>query len=151
LKELTMDARFQPITDRLLAATKASRTTIRLDLPEGVFPVVAESLAPGVNSIAGQEVPGLRQAPTMVYLAETLGVLVQNDLLDTDTPPPPALIQTYGARAQMIAAIVRGGAIAGIVSVHHGPDPRHWTEAEVALIKNAAAEAQAALLSEPSR
>lgn len=140
-----MDARFQPITDRLLIETGASRTTIRLDLPDGVFPVVAESLAPGVKSIAGQEVPGLRQAPTMVYLAETLGVLVQDDLLDTDVPPPPALIQAYGARAQMIAAIVVDDGLGGIVSVHHGPDTRVWTVEEVGLIRAAAEEAAALL------
>jgi len=138
-------AAFQAITDELLAATRASRTTIRLDRPGAVFPVIAESRAPGVKSIARVEVPGLRQAPTMRYLAETLDVLVQEDLLGTDVPPPKALIEVYGARAQMIAAIVRDGAMAGIVSVHHGPDTRDWTEREVAAIRDAAARAGAVI------
>ena len=86
----------------------------------------------------------------MVYLAETLGVLAQDDLLDTDIPPPKALIEVYGARAQMIAAIVRDGALAGVVSVHHGPEPRVWTVEDVGLIQAAAEEAAALLGSETS-
>ncbi len=139
---------YQAITDELLVTTRGSRTTIRLDRPGGVYPAVAESLAPGVKSIAGVEVPGLREAATMRRLVETLEPYVQDDLLDTDVPPPPALIEVYGARAQMLAPIVRRGDLAGLVSVHVGPDPRRWTDDDLAAIKGAANRATALLLAE---
>jgi GAF domain-containing protein len=136
---------FQAIAEDLYAEVGGMRVTVRLDRPDGVFPVVGEALAPGVASIAGQEVPGLLEAPTMRYLAETLDILVQDDLLDTDVPPPPALISGYGARAQVIAAVVHDGRLAGVVSVHHGPGTRHWTAAEQATIRAAAARVEALL------
>ena len=134
-----MPPRYQEIVDDLLTATAASRVTIRLERPGETLPIVAEALAPGIPSLQGPSTIDLRAAPTVRYLAETLGTLIQDDLLDTDTPPPPELIQQYGARAQMLAAVGSDGTLAAIVSVHYSPGPRHWTEAEVAALEAAAA------------
>ena len=134
-----MNERYQEVADELLRLTGGSRVTIRLERPGETLPVVAEALAPGIPSIQGPSSIDLRAAPTVRYLAETLGILVQDDLLATDTPPPPELIQQYGARAQMLAAVGVDGKLAAIVSVHYSPGPRHWTEAEVTAIEAAAA------------
>lgn len=134
-----MNERYQEVADELLRLTGGSRVTIRLERPGETLPVVAEALAPGIPSIQGPSSIDLRAAPTVRYLAETLGILVQDDLLATDTPPPPELIQQYGVRAQMLAAVGVDGKLAAIVSVHYSPGPRHWSEAEVAAIEAAAA------------
>lgn len=134
-----MNERYQEVADELLRLTGGSRVTIRLERPGETLPVVAEALAPGIPSIQGPSSIDLRAAPTVRYLAETLGILVQDDLLATDTPPPPELIQQYGVRAQMLAAVGVDGKLAAIVSVHYSPGPRHWTEAEVTAIEAAAA------------
>ena len=134
-----MDERYQQIADGLLRATGGSRATIRLERPGETLPVVAEALAPGIPSIQGPNSIDLRAAPTVRYLTETLGTLIQDDLLAAETAPPPELIKLYGARAQMLAAVPVDGALAAIVSVHYSPGPRHWTEAEVAAIEAAAA------------
>ena len=126
------------VVTELLAATGASRVTVRADRPDAVYPVVAEALAPGVRSIAGPSTIDLRAAPTFRHLEETLGTLLQEDLLATDTPPPPELIAQYGARAQMLAAVPVGGHMAAFVSVHHGPEPRAWSTEDVAALEGAA-------------
>jgi GAF domain-containing protein len=138
----------EQIVEELMATVGASRVTIRVDRPDAVFPVVAEALAPGVQSIAGPSSIDLRAAPTFKHLESTLGVLLQEDLLETDTPPPPELIARYGARAQMLAAVGIDGAMVGIVSVHHGPDPRRWADAEEQALRAAAARVEAVLRAE---
>ena len=44
---------YREIVEELLLETGASRTTLRLDSSETFFPVVAEALASGIGSIAG--------------------------------------------------------------------------------------------------
>src|SRR2546430_856822 len=61
---------YQDIVEKLLADVGASRTTIRVDRPDAVFPVVAEATAPGINSIAGATSIDLKAAPTFIFLAE---------------------------------------------------------------------------------
>ena len=47
---------YQALMEELLERTGASRTTLRVDdQPGKEYPVKAEALAPGVNSIAGDE------------------------------------------------------------------------------------------------
>src|SRR5687768_5780017 len=98
--------------ERLLAATGALRTTLRLDRPDAVFPVVAEALAPGAASIAGETQIDLRRAATFEYLDRHRTLLVQDDLAAADPAPPQRLVELYGARSQMLAPVVRGGELA---------------------------------------
>ena len=136
---------FQTIVERLLAQTGASRTTLRLDAPDAVFPVVAEALAPGIASIAGDTTIDLRASPTFAFLDRERRLLVQADLLEAEVAPPPELIARYGARAQMVAPIVRDGRLTGIVSVHYASGPREWTAEDVAALEDARDEIVAAL------
>jgi maleate isomerase len=136
---------FQAIVEQLLADTGASRTTLRLDTPDAVFPVAAEALAPGVNSIANATSIDLRGAPTFQYLDRERSLLIQSDLLEAEVAPPPALIAQYGARAQMLAPIVRDDQMVGILSVHYAPGPRDWTPEDVAALERARDEIVAEL------
>jgi maleate isomerase len=129
----------------LLQATGASRVTLRLDTPGEVYPVVAEACAPGVRSIKGATEIDLRRAKTFQFLERERRVLVQADCLVDEPAVPPALIELYGVRAQMLAPLVSGGRLVGIVSVHHAGWPRKWTEAEIAALEAAAARARSAL------
>lgn len=132
----------QEIAEELLATTSASRTTIRVDRPGAVFPVVAEALAPGVRSIKDETAMDLRGAATFKYLQRELRSLVQSDCLaDPESAPPPELLDLYGVRAQVLAPLVRDGRLAGIVSVHYADGPREWGEADVAAAERAAERA----------
>jgi maleate isomerase len=136
---------YQEIVEKLLEDVGASRVTIRLDRPDAVFPVAAEAMAPGINSIADATSIDLKAAPTFIFLAEEKRPLIQSDLLDTDVPAPQALIELYGARAQMLAPILRDDELVGIVSVHYAPGVREWTDEDIAALESAAAQARAQL------
>jgi GAF domain-containing protein len=127
------------ILERLLEGTKASRTTLRLEQVDGSHPVVAEALAPGVRSIAGDASINLRDAATFKFLDREHRPLVQGDLELADDPPPPELIARYGARSQMLAPIVRGRRMIGFVSVHCA-ETREWTAEEIGMLEDATAE-----------
>jgi maleate isomerase len=128
---------FQQIVGELLVDTGASRTTLRLRSPDAFFPVVAEALAPGIGSIAGDTSIDLAASPTFRFLEREQRVLIQPDLLDADPAPPKELIEHYGARAQMLAPIVRDEELVGILSVHYAPGPRVWTEDEIGSLERA--------------
>jgi maleate isomerase len=119
--------------------------TLRLDTPGDVFPVVAEACAPGVRSIREATEIDLRKAETFRYLERERRPIVQADCLVEEPAVPPELIQLYDVRAQMLAPLVRGDRLVGIVSVHHAGWPRKWTEAEVAALVAAAARVLADL------
>lgn len=129
---------FDEVVGELLAATGASRVTLRLDRPGEVFPVVAEALAPGVRSIRDATEIDLRGAKTFQFLEREQRLLVQEDCLVDEPVTPAELIELYGVRAQMLAPLVRDGRLVGIVSVHHAGWPRRWTEAEIAAVEAAA-------------
>jgi len=131
---------FQAIVERLLTETGASRTTLRLAAPEAVFPVVAEARAPDVATSID-----LRAAPTFQFLERERRLLIQSDLLDAEVAPPPQLIAQYGARAQMLAPILRDDRLVGILSVHYAPGPRDWTPEDIGALERARDEIVAQL------
>jgi maleate isomerase len=128
---------FEAAMQELLETTSASRTTLRLDTPGEVFPVVAEALAPGVRSIRSATEIDLRKAETFRVLARERRLLVQADCLVDEPVAPPELIELYGVRSQMLAPIVKDGNLAGIISVHHAGTPREWSTAEIGALESA--------------
>jgi GAF domain-containing protein len=126
-------------------ALRASRTTLRIDTPGEVFPVVAEAAAPGVRSLRHATEIDLRAAATFRWLDRKHATLVQRDCLEDDPVAPPELIELYGVRAQILVPLVRDGRLVGIVSVHHAGTPRNWTPDEVRAAEDAATSILAAL------
>jgi GAF domain-containing protein len=80
----------------------------------------------------------LRAAKTFQWLDRERRVLVQDELERADPAPPAELIQAYGAKAQILAPVLEGERLAGIVSVHQSGGPRAWTDADVQAIEQAA-------------
>jgi GAF domain-containing protein len=130
----------------LLAATGASRVTLRRDVPGEVFPVVEEALAPGAGSLRGERTVDLRTQP--VALAALAGrQVVQDDCAAAiDDPAFRRMLAAYGGlAAQVVTPVVAGGEVRAILSVHQLGSPRRWREEEVAAAA-AAAERIAGLL-----
>jgi GAF domain-containing protein len=128
------------LTDRLRAETCASRTTVRGRAGDDPVALLAESLAPGVESMAdGQQPRAIVAAPTYVVLSETKAVLVQDDCVNEGPEPPRSLIERYRVRAQMLAPVLDGGEMIGTISVHQQDTTRHWTPADVAALERAQA------------
>jgi GAF domain-containing protein len=126
---------FQELMEELRDRTGASRTTLRIDDEPGLeFPVKAEALAPGIDSIKGDNTIAIRASATFAWVERERRVLVQEDLLAADPAPAPELIERYGGRAQMLAPVQRGGELVGLVSVHYAHGSRQWTDEEIGAV-----------------
>jgi GAF domain-containing protein len=135
----------QAIVDGLLAELGASRVTLRLDTPGEVFPVRYEALAAGTASIIGDPSVGdLREVKTFQWVQREKRLLVQDDTAapDLDPPVPPALLEVYRARSQMLAPVLRDGEVFGVISIHYSPGPRSWTAEEQAVLERARARVE---------
>lgn len=130
----------------LLSSTGADRVTVRVDSPPfnlAVDSVAAEACGPGVKSLAGDSSLDQRNLDTVRWLDSHREVLVQEDF-SRPPFPPAALLDIYGVKAQVLAPIQYGGALAGWVSVHSGR-PRPWAEHDVLGARSTADEVAAAL------
>jgi maleate isomerase len=137
-----MQQALQEIVSGLLEETDASRTTLRLDLPEfgiGVDDPVAEACMPGVRPLKGETSIDQRSLNTVRWIEKHGACMVQESCRDADPAPPKALIDVYGVEAQMLGPVVRDGKLAAWLSVHENRSSRKWTEDEVAALQSAVA------------
>jgi maleate isomerase len=148
----TISQQFDALLGELLRATESSRTTLRVDWPKLGFhvnDVAGEALAPGEKSLRGQTGINQRAAATVQWLDRERRLLIQDDFTTADVPPPPALIEVYGAGAQMLAPVIRNDALQGWVSVHYSGVPHHWSGTDVKAIETAALRVRELIDREP--
>ena len=121
------------VLDQLLAATGASRVTLRKDVAGDVFPVTHEVLADGAPPIAGVATPDMARQPVVLEVQQGRQV-VQDDCLAASAEPRfREMLELYGGlRAQIVTPILRDGRVAAIVSLHQLGRTRRWTDEEVA-------------------
>ncbi|MCU1530090.1 MAG: hypothetical protein JWP75_3853 [Frondihabitans sp.] len=128
----------QTVADTLRASTNASRVTVRAPRHPGEpgTTLLAESLAPGVASMADAPQTGIAAAPTYTYLRTKRVPLLQDDCRE-DPLPPAMLTDTFHVGAQMLGPLLAGDDLIGTVSVHEVGRTRHWTEADLATLETA--------------
>jgi GAF domain-containing protein len=138
---------FQEIVEDLLAATGASRCTLRRDVPGDFFPVTHEALAAGVPSIRDERTTDLRKAPVVRQLLETGRQVVQHDCATSfDDPEFQRMLDAYGGlAAQVVTPVFVDGRLAAIVSLHQVGRPRRWSDQEVGLAREAGERVRALL------
>jgi maleate isomerase len=130
----------QRVCEAVLAGTGADRTTLRIDLPAHGLQVdltAAEAVRPGVRSIRRDESLDQRRLNTVTWLEDHRRILVQPDFHGVPSPPQ-ALIDVYGVQAQVLAPLVRGGAMAGWLSVHSMAE-RPWSGPDLSAVGDAVA------------
>lgn len=116
----------------LLAATDASRTTLRVVGVDGSAYLLAECRAGAdVPSMSGGVQVDPRAFPTYTYLEETRRLLVQSDTRVATVSPPPDLVQMHRVFAQMLAPVVVQDEFVGTISVHLVGSARDWPEPQV--------------------
>jgi maleate isomerase len=146
LESGTMRAGLQRVTEALLEATGADRTTLRIDVPGRGLQVdlaAAEALRPGVPAIRHDASLDQRNLNTVRWLELHRSTLVQPHFR-ADPNPPEALISVYGVNAQMLGPVVRTGELVGWLSAHSLTE-RPWTDADQRAMAEAVAQAHAAL------
>ncbi len=144
----SLRSRLGDTLERLRVSTNASRTTVRLDVPERglhVDQAAAESCETGVAPIRHDRSLNQWAMPTVQWVASERRTLVQNAFDGSGPPVVPELIQVYGVQAQMLHPVVREGAVIGWVSVHQVGAERPWSRAEIDSIAGAASEIEAVL------
>jgi GAF domain-containing protein len=130
------------LAEQLLRATRASRVTVRAALVAGEpgTALLAEALAPGIESMADAPQAGIAEAPTYVYLRSKRIPLVQDDC--SQAPLPPAMLtQRYHVGAQMLGPLLdpNGQDLIGTVSVHQVGHTRSWSGADRAALEETVA------------
>jgi GAF domain-containing protein len=124
----------------LLAATGASRVTLRQDLPgDYKFPVTHEALANGVNSLLGERTVDLPTQPVVLELQAGRQVVQDDCRTAYNDPAFQAMLETYGGlAAQIVTPIFDGDGLRAVVSLHQLGRPRTWTAEEIAASTRAA-------------
>ena len=139
-------ATFQSIVEDLLLATGASRALVALTGANGGFTAAGEAVTHGVMQIRNDNArTELVPTPILEALQRNHEIGLENDLERASPAVPRSLIDRYGARAQMLAPIVHHDKLAGFIAVHHAPDLREWSEADIDALRRAQAAAVAVL------
>ena len=135
------------VVERLLEQTKASRVTLRQDLPGNyAFPVTHEALAPGTASLMEERTVDLRSQPVVAELARGHQVVQDDCGAAYDDEAFRRMRETYGGlAAQIVTPVLRNEQLVAIVSVHELGEPRAWTREEVAAAILAAEEVESLL------
>ncbi len=124
----------------LLETTRASRVTLRRDVPgEQPFPVVEEVLAPGVGSIRGESSVHLPSQPVVLEVHRGVQVVQDDSAHAYDDPAFLRMLDAYGGlAAQIVTPVMRDGTLEGILSLHQLGEPRAWTAEEVSAARRTA-------------
>ena len=136
----TIMAHIEHALQDLLAATGASRVTLRQDTPgDYAFPVTHEAHGPSVPSLVEERTVDLKAQPVVLELLQGRQVVQDDCRAAFDDPAFHRMLDAYGGlAAQIVTPIFKAGQLVAIVSLHQLGTPRHWTE------EDAAAAAQAA-------
>lgn len=126
----------------LLAESHGGRCTLRLDYETLGWQIdnpACEALRPGAKSMMGDSSINHRAAATARWIDRYRRNLIQPDLTGDCTPAAPqALVQVFGAGAQMLSPIFApNGWLQGWISVHYLDGPHAISQAEIAALDRA--------------
>jgi maleate isomerase len=135
-------AAFQGIVSELLDATGASRTTIRVILPElgaDLTKPIVEARRPEVGSLLDKVRTDQDKSGTINFLKRERRLLLQDDCRNPDPGaiPPEQLAKEYGTLSQMMGGLFLNDELIGFISVHENRGTRHWNETEAAALTRA--------------
>lgn len=116
------------------------RCTLRREREGETFPVVHESLAPGVGSLIGDRSVDLKGQPVVRVLTESGSQVVQDDCRTAfDDEAFQRMLDAYGGLgAQIVTPVHVDDRLVAIISLHHLGGPRRWTDGETELAREAA-------------
>jgi GAF domain-containing protein len=139
-------ASFQSIVEDLLVATGASRAMLQLAGSGGKRTAAAEAVTHGARQIRNDVSDGESlEASAFQQLEREKKIVVQDDLAQADPPVARTLMDRYGARAQVLAPLIHGDRLAGVISLHHVLGPRQWEAHDIEAVRKAQAAALSVL------
>jgi GAF domain-containing protein len=141
-------AALDQISADLLKETRASRVTVRVDMPSRDFRpefVLAEALSPGEKSLRGIRRINQHQSQPVHWMRRNKRPLIQNDVTTDGPPVPEVLSSNYGTKAQMLGPLLNKEELIGWISVHFNDGPRDWSAGDVGALERAVSKAQICL------
>lgn len=147
--DLIMD--LQEASDELFASTNAQRVTVRVAATSDPhYPVLGESLAEGVFSLAGgmskmgYQGGDIHRQATVTLMRQTGQTIVQRDA--TVDPPIVKHARTFGGQVgQMLIPLHHDHAFVGFIAVHGGGEYRDWSPADIKALESARDRVEATL------
>ena len=136
-----MSDAIEQLLEQLRTELAVQRVTVRVDVPDAVFPVRYEVLAPGVASLR-HDTTDMAKQPVPRVLAEHGGQVVQEDAAAA-FPDDPGFhrmrVRFGGLRAQIVTGCYRDGRLLALLSIHDLRGPRSFIPAERERCRDAAA------------
>jgi GAF domain-containing protein len=135
-----VSAAIEQLIGELRVELGVQRATVRVDVPDAVFPVAHEALAPGTGSIRDDGTDMARQ-PVPRILADQDGQVVQEDAgaAFPDDAEFHAMRERFGGmRAQIVTGCYRDGRLVALLSIHDLRAPRRFSPAERQRCRDAA-------------
>ena len=142
----------QSIAEQLLLETGASRAMVQVISSQRGPSIEAEAVSHGMRQIRHDGPAADLDKPELFSrLAHDGSTIVQADL-ERETPAVARpLVERYGVRTRMLAPVMRGGALAAVVSVHDSREARQWSPDDLAALQKAGVAVQAVLDQRMSR
>ena len=130
----------EAVLERLLTETRASRVTLRQDLPgDYAFPVTHEALSDSARSLRKERTVDLPTQPVVLELQKGRQVVQDDCRTASDDPAYQRMLETYGGlAAQIVTPIFDGDHLRAVVSLHQLGQPRSWSDDEIAAATRAA-------------
>ena len=133
----------QRVIENLLLVTAASRAMLQLARASGGFAIDAEAVQHAQHQIRHHEFDtGTHDAETIATLERDREIIVQDDIERTHSPGSNPQTGLSGIRARMLAPLIQGGRLVGVISLHHSAESRRWSAQD----KNAMLDAQTKIL-----
>jgi GAF domain-containing protein len=118
---------------------RVDRCTLRLDVPDELYPVVHESRTDRARSLVGDTSVRLRGQPVVEALLRGADQIVQPDShTASEDPAFVTMLERYGIGAQIVTAVRDEDRLLGMISLHELDGPRDWTPEELELASGAA-------------
>ncbi len=127
-----MSAAVEQLIEQLQAELGVQRVTVRVAVPDAVFPVRYEVLAPGAGSLR-DDTTDMTKQPVPRVLEEHGGQVVQEDAAAAfpgDTAFHEMRERFGGMRAQIVTGCYRDGELVALLSIHDLTGPRTFGDAE---------------------
>jgi GAF domain-containing protein len=128
----------QRAIENLLLATGASRAMVQLAHPDGAFAIEAEAVQHAQQQIRHGPEAGAHNVQAVESLLRDKEILVEHDVAPANSPGSNAY---FGIRAWMLAPLLRGDKLVGVISLHRSSESR-WSARD----KDAMLDARAKIL-----
>lgn len=128
----------QRVIEHLLLVTAASRAMLQLVRADGGFAIEAEAVQHAQRQLRHHELEtSAHDAKTIAILERDQEVIVQQEGEPHSAGSDP--VAELSARTRMLAPLIQGGRLVGVISLHHSPEPRPWSRQDESAMLDARA------------